>query len=173
MHRFTVALIAMALAPALLSAQSKASGLVFSLETGEPVPGATVELKDGSGLAVPGLLPIHTDQLGSYEFRDLAPGNYQLRVGSLYRADDEPLLNVLVSSVFRVDDSAHVYVALSELAFRSELSLTKQLADRDLDFRQTDRVRRMFYRSSMKDDSGRELLTASWAEDLTGATVQL
>lgn len=173
MDRASFATLALLIVPTSLLAQSKLSGFVISLETGKPVPGAIVSLKDASGLDISGRSALHTDQSGYYEFSDLGRGSYQLRVGSMYDFDDEPVRNVLVSSTFPVADSAHVYVGLSELGSRSQMALTRRIKSRDTIGSPADRFALMFFRSSMKDDSGRELLTSEWAEDPdSGVTLQ-
>ncbi len=66
------------------------TGTVIEELTGEPIPGATIHIKEFNQ-------DIYTDFEGNFAFNDLAPGTYNLEV-SFVSFDKKELKNIEISS---------------------------------------------------------------------------
>jgi hypothetical protein len=117
--RTLVSILAIALVLPTSSALAQASieGYAISLDTGRPIEGAQIVLRNEEGIEIGGYGTITTNAEGYYLIPDLDPGRYTLHAASGYSHDGDSLRYVLVSDAFAVmDTTKHVHFGFWKLS---------------------------------------------------------
>lgn len=174
----TLLLAALFLVTSAAHGQDAISGHVLSLDTGEPIAGAVLTLKDARGLALPDLEPVSTDADGYYSFENLAPGTYTLYARASANLDEGQFEAVLVSSPFEAGtDPAQIHVGFSFAGFQASMELSAERQDAHVE-RRSERgpievsgvpslaLARVKLLRSTINAGGDELLTAAYPDGL-------
>ena len=72
-------------------AQHNISGYVYELQSGEPLEGVRILMKDRQGLDIGLMPPIHTDAEGFFEFTNVKPRDYRVEITHTFETADGPM----------------------------------------------------------------------------------
>jgi len=138
MKHVLCAIFALMLFPESTSAQTTVSGYAISLDSGEPIPGAEVVLKDARGLPFDGPQPVLSASDGSFEFDEVEPGRYTLQASASF-TEDGPV-QVLVTDRFDVPEAGEeIHLGFWRQAMRVSEELSSVMQDAEPGTQETPR----------------------------------
>lgn len=81
------ALLLVVMLPGTAQAQSKITGYIYELQSGEPLEGTRVHIKDRAGLEMSRVEPVYTNAEGYFEISNLAPNDYRVEVSHVFETE--------------------------------------------------------------------------------------
>ncbi len=87
----SVVLCAFLLSATSVQAQHRISGYVYELQSGEPLEGVRIQMKNRQGLAIGTLPATYSNAAGYFEFTNVKPRDYRAQITHTFETPDGPM----------------------------------------------------------------------------------